>query len=409
MSMVWLFLIGWAQAAVPEGLRQLHGLAEKQSEVLDMAESRKTQAAERRSQALGAVLPNINARYNYQEIDPPPGPRGPFTRINQYSALINLNQPIYRAGAFPALRFTGEDLKLQAHLVEQAGLTLWSDVILAYFDAWIARNDLANVLALKDFSAERVRDLRDRVRVGRSRRGELLQAEAQLSSVEAEVGRAQQAQAAADERVAFLAGAHTPLAFGPLPKPMVGTPAVEQLLVTAEARPDIAARAQEVQLFDELISTSRSGHMPSVDLNGNYYLERTGVLQDSAWDIGVSVNIPLYQGGAVNARVKEGTERKREATLALARLRREVERDIRLLWQNSVALDKVVAELQKAAQKSKETYEAARRDFGYGLVTNLDVLLTLNQYIDTKRGFDRAVLEKELVALQLGIATGVRP
>lgn len=404
-----VLVTGLASAAVPDGLRQLHVMAERQSETLDLAESRKKQAEERRSQAVGALFPNLNARYNYQEIDPPPSPRSAFTRINQYSALINLNQPIYRAAAYPAYRYTGEDMKLQAHLVEQAGLTLWSEVIMAYYDAWIARNDLTNVLALKDFSADRVRDLRERVRVGRSRRGEKLQAEAQLSTVEAEVGRAQQAVATADERINFLSGAQTALSFGALPTPFVGTPTVEQLLQTAENRPDVAARAQEVRLYDELISSSRSGHMPSVDFNGNYYLERTGVLKDSKWDVGVAVNIPLYQGGAVNARVKEAAERKREAALVLARLRREIERDIRILWQNSVALDTVLVQLKNAASKSKETYESARRDFGYGLVTNLDVLLTLNQYVDTKRNFDRAVLEKELVALQLGIATGVRP
>lgn len=406
---IFSFLISHSHGAIPADLRRLHELAQKQSETLEMAKSRKIQADKRKDQAIGSLFPNINARYNYTEIDPPPAPRSAFTRINQYSGLINLNQPLYRASAYPAYSYTKNDIKLQERLVEQAGLGLWQEVALIYYSVWMARNDLANVTKLKELSEDRVKDLKERVRVGRSRRGELSQAEAQLMAVEAEIARTNQTLAEAEERLAFLTGQPQTPSFGDLPQLSLQTKPLDSYIEQSHSRPDLLAKSQEVALAEGLISGAKAGHMPSVDFNGNYYIERTGVLQDSKWDVGVAVNIPIYQGGAIQGQVKEQVEKKREVVLSYARLKREVERDIRILWRNSQTLDKVVTELKNSLGKAKSTYEANKKDYSYGLVTNLDVLLTMNQYIETKRNFERAVLEKELTNIQLTVATGQQP
>ena len=95
--------------------------------------------------------------------------------------------------------------------------------------------------------------------------------------------------------------------------------------------------------------------------------------------------------------------------LVYERLKREVERDVRILWQNVQTVDKVVKDLKIAQAKAEATYQENKKDYRYGLVTSLDVLVSLNEYIDNKRGFERAVLEREMLALQLQLATGVSP
>lgn len=411
--MIWLVLwISSAQAAIPDGLRHFYDLALKQSEVLDMAKSRATQAEERKDQAVGALFPTVAARYTYTGIQPPPaagGATGAFTRPNQYTTQLALSQPIFRWSTIPAYRYSQADIALQRKLVEQAGLTLWQDVALAYYNAWLARLDRANVMTLQEYTTTRVKDLRDRVRVGRSRKGELLQAESLLGSVEAESARTVRTQAEVEERVTFLAGTSMALEFGTLPEVASVTGPLGDYLKRAENRPDIKAKEQELQLTEELISGAKAGHMPTVDFTSNYYLMRTGVLKDSKWDVGLAVSLPLFAGGSVNALVKERVEKRRETILALARLRREVERDIRTLWQGSTALDQVLKDLRLVVQKSRASYEENKRDYTYGLVSNQDVLLSLNQYADAKRSYDRTVIEKELVTLQLTLATGEKP
>jgi outer membrane protein len=398
-----------ASAATPAGLKELHALAEKRSETIAITESRTIQAEERKTQAVGSLRPNVTARYSYQEVDPLPGPASPFRRINQYSALINLAQPIYRGGTWAAFSFAKIDIDVQKRLREQEGLGLWVQTGDAYYNLWMAQNDLVNVRQLRDFSDERVKEIRERVKVGRSRKGELLQAEAQLASVDADVARAESALAAAQEQVDFLAGTPQKMSFGALPSGEGQVATLNDYIIKIQDRPDVKARAEEVLLNEKLTSIAKAGHHPTVDFSANYYFERTGILAESEWDIGVVATLPLYQGGTVAANTREATERKREAVLTLERTKRESERDIRVLWQNSKALEAVVKDLKNAFGKSKATYEENKKDYRYGLVTNLDVLQSLNQYIDTKRGYERALLEKEMLALQLNLATGVTP
>lgn len=404
-----ILFITHASAATPEGLRQLHSLALKQSETLKIAESREAQAGARKSRAGGTLLPTVTGRYNYTEIDPLPGADSAFRRINQYSALVNLNQPIYRAGAYAAYSFTKIDVELQQRLREQEGLGLWQATTEGYYNLWMAKNDLDNIKKLREFSEDRAKELRERVRVGRSRRGELMQAEAQLASVDANVSRAENTLRAAQERVNFLAGADYSPAYGELPSMADKAGALGAYLQQAQQRPDVKASAQTIQLTEKELSIAKAGHHPSVDFNANYYFERTGILQDSEWDIGVAVSVPIFQGGTVMAQTREAAERKRENVLAYERLKREVERDVRILWQNVDTLDKVVSDLKVAQSKAEATYQENKKDYRYGLVTSLDVLVSLNEYIDNKRGFERAVLEREMLALQLQLATGVSP
>ncbi len=404
-----LFFLSQASAATPDGLRQLHTMALKQSESIKIADSREKQAEERKSRAGGTLLPSVTARYNYTEIDPLPGADSAFRRINQYSALVNLNQPIYRAGAYSAYSFTKVDLELQQRLREQEGLGLWQTTTEGYYNLWMARSDLENIKKLRVFSEDRAKELRERVRVGRSRKGELMQAEAQLASVDADVSRAENALLAAQERVNFIAGADYSPIYGQLPEAVAKAGALGEYLQQAQQRPDVRASAQNIQLTEKEISIAKAGHHPTVDFNANYYFERTGILQDSDWDLGVVVSLPLFQGGTVMAQTREAAERRREDVLAYERLKREVDRDVRILWQNVQTLDKVVSDLKVAQSKAEATYQENRKDYRYGLVTSLDVLVSLNEYIDNKRGFERAVLEREMLALQLQLATGVSP
>src|SRR5690606_36206530 len=79
-------------------------------------------------------------------------------------------------------------------------------------------------------------------------------------------------------------------------------------------------------------SVARAGHIPSIDFTANYYLKRTGILQDSRWDLGVQFSLPLFQGDAIQAQVEEAAQGTKVRELELARARRQAEREIRTLY-----------------------------------------------------------------------------
>lgn len=404
-----LTLLNFCVASVPDGLKQIHALAQAQSELIEMAKSREEQALERKNRARGTLFPQLTGRYTFTEIDPLPGEPSPFRRRNQYTALVNLTQPVYRGDAISAFSFARLDIDLQKRLKEQAGLSLWMDVGDTYYNLWRSKIDLENIRQLRGFSDDRVKELKERVRIGRSRKGELLQAEAQLSAVEADLTQAENTVRALEERIEFLAGKKIDPQFGALPVVAERTLPLGEYIQKINQRPDIKARSQEVLMADKMIDIARAGHQPTLDFTANAYLLRTGIVEDSEWDVGVNLSVPIFQGGSVVAQTREATERKREADLMLERLKREAERDIKILWQNAQAVEKMLQDLKAATDRSRQTYEENKKDYRYGLVTSLDVLIALNEYISTKRRFENTIIDRELTALQLNLAAGETP
>ena len=162
-------------------------------------------------------------------------------------------------------------------------------------------------------------------------------------------------------------------------------------------------------MADKMVDVAKAGHQPTLDFNANAYFLRTGIVEDSRWDVGVNLSVPIFQGGSVVAQTREATERKRESTLMLERLKREAQRDVKILWQNAQMVEKILEDLRSATERARATYEENKKDYRYGLVTSLDVLLALNEFISTKRRFENAIIDRELTTLQLNLAVGEMP
>lgn len=173
-------------------------------------------------------------------------------------------------------------------------------------------------------------------------------------------------------------------------------------------RPDIKARLQEVRVADKQIAVSKGGHYPSVDLVSNYYLDRTGVLQTSEWDVAVQVSVPIFQGGAVDAQVKESVAAKRVAELNADETVRAA-RDLVILYQNYHQMQSQLETMSSALKKAEEAYQLNLKDYRFGQVTNLEVLQTLNLFIETKRSFNNLLTLAHMTYKNIEASIGVLP
>lgn len=176
-----------------------------------------------------------------------------------------------------------------------------------------------------------------------------------------------------------------------------------------KSRADILASEQQIKVADKQIEVAKGGHYPSLDFTGNYYFKRTGILSTSDWDAGLAVSIPLYQGGTINAQVKEAVEGKRIAQLNTSETTRAAERDLAVIYQNYLQLSQQLATLKLAKEKSEEAYRLSKRDYGNGLVTNLQVLQSLNLYFNAKRTYDSMSAMAIMTFHNLQVASGVLP
>ena len=87
------------------------------------------------------------------------------------------------------------------------------------------------------------------------------------------------------------------------------------------------------------IDIQRSGHLPQLDLVGSY-----GVSDDSSsfgfrgdtQKIGVQLNVPLFEGGAVNSRTRQASHQYEAAKENLTAVKRSIKRQVNNTYRSII-------------------------------------------------------------------------
>jgi outer membrane protein len=379
-------------------------------ETLKRSDAQIKQAIERKNQARAAILPTISGIGNETRIDAPEmsGVNRAFVLNRQYSAALRLQQPLLRGGTVSGYQLREDEVLLSKFQKDATAVNLYQLVINSYYNLHLAKVDLKNLKELLKFSQERVKEIKSLTSVGRSRRGELIQAETQLLTAQAQVRQGEMNLKEALENFQFYTQLESPelTPISILPKKLEPLTAYLEKL---RSRPDILARRQEVKVADKGIEVAKGGHYPSVDLVSNYYFDRTGVLQTSEWDLAVVVNVPIFQGGAITSQVREQVSAKRVAELNSAETIRAAKRDLLILYQNYHHMQAQLETLSGALEKAEEAYKLNLKDYRYGQVTNLEVLQTLNLFIETKRSYNNVLTLAHMTYKNIEASIGVLP
>lgn len=397
------------QTASAATLKEAFDAAKMNMETIKRADARVEQAKERKSQARAGILPTINLMGNVTRIDPPHSAgNSPFLLTRQYSTAIRLQQPIIRGGVIGAYQFAQEDILLSQFQKDANVLTLYQLVINSYYNLCMAQMDVANLNELLKLSSDRVKELKNRTQLGKTRKGELAQAETQLLTSQTQLQQGQIALKQAEESYAF----YTLLPVEKLPN--LGSLPLDLNSLgdyrnKVRTRPDIMASMQQIKLADRQISISKGAHYPSLDIVGNYYLNRTGVLSSSKWDAALVFTVPLFQGGGVSADVEESVQRKREAELTTHETVRAAERDVQILFSNYQTIIQQLNVAKDALKKAEEAYKLNNQDYRNGLATNLEVLQSLNIFIESKRTFNNLLAVGHMTFKNIEAQVGVLP
>jgi outer membrane protein len=315
---------------------------------------------------------------------------------------------LIRGGVLGALDFAKENILLAEFQKDATELNLYQLVINAYYTLKMTQTDLKNVEQFLASSKERVSEIRSRAKIGRSRRGELVEAEAQFYNAESQYQQGLIDLERAGKNFEFLTRL-TPEEIPALTEIPKVEGSLDAYLAKLKTRPDILAAQQQVKSSNYQVEIAKGAHYPSLDFISNYYIDRTGVLASSEWDAGVVLSIPFYQGGGVVAATREAVATRRILELTSHETVRTAERELSVLYQNYLQLQKQLEALEQAFHKSEEAYKLNKKDYQYGLVTNLDVLQTLSFYIQTKRSYDSLYAMAHMSYKNLEAATGVLP
>ena len=413
-----LFLGARAQAQAPSlSLEEAFKAALGRMESIAIEESRTRQADERARQARGSFLPHLSAGVAYVRQDSPeitapaPSPLASLTKADQITSRITLTQSLFK-GLSDIQRFRASlsSAEAQRLVTENTKLLLYGTVSQAFYRVLAAEKDLANLESLVEIADKRNKSLAAFTKLGRSRRSDLVTSRSQLALLKADAASAASTAATARHQLAYLTGlpVDSKLAEGPAALPE-RLPSLETYLVALEERPDILALRSQERVAEANVRATKGVYWPALDLTANYYPQRTGLLEDSKWDVGVSLVLPLYQGGALSSQVRESVEARTESSLLLGQARREARMSVENYYKIASGGLAQLKLYREALELVEETYRQVERDFGVGAVTNLEVLQALDNLADARRSVDRVKYETSISLAQLAVAQGKIP
>ena len=380
------------------------------SETIAIEEEQVQQAEERYSRARGSLFPTINAIGSFTRLPEPSGQETAFTKVERPEARITATQPIFRGlREFAALKATQLDVAAEQDGKRAAKISLYRDVAENFYQIMSLEQDLRNLKEQIALSQRRVSELTSRRKIGRSRTSEVLTVQSTVATLEAQAATLQATLVGVREAFAFLTGLEQHATLKDTETVPSRIDPVYVFLKRIEQRPDVAALVKQAEVADQNVSIARGAHLPTVDVSGNYYLKRTGVQESQKWDVTALLVVPLFAGGAIQSQVREASSQRRQSELALSAVRRRAEQEIRSLWQYVQIDQKQLDALVRAAELAERNYHEQTKEYGFGLVTNLDVLQSLNVFQEARRNLDRIRYQAKLDIIRLEAAVAIRP
>lgn len=409
---VTLFVTVSSTSATGATLEECFQAALRRSESLAIQGERVFQAKELERQATGSILPSLDATASYLWQDRPRSGIGQ-TIFPRTQPLLKFTavQPLFRGlREFAALRRTRALSEAEHFEYQNAVTALYSRLAEGFYRVLSFESEIRNMTSEADLAEKRAKELRDRRRIGRSRPSEVMSVETTLASLRSEIELVRANLATERELLSFLTGLPESV---PLNEPADHVsdrlPPLPEYLARIPERPDIRTQQARERAADENVAIARGGHLPSVDMTGNYYLKRSGSLEDVKWDIQVELRMPLYAGGIIESQVREAASQLMQAELGAGETLRRATQEVRTFHAQVTSSKTALASLLEAEALANRNYVEQSREYRLGLVTNIEVLEALTELAAIRRNLDKTRIELKLARDRLEAAVSLRP
>jgi outer membrane protein len=409
----------WAQAA---DLLDIFHSAQVNDPVFAAARATQQAGQEKLPQGRSLLLPSVNLSANSTFTDLNTQYKGAFpfpggtNRYNSHGYGVTLIQPLFRQQNW--ITYTEAELQVaqseaQFKIAEQE---LVLRVAQGYFDVLIAQDSVQLSEAQKNAISEQLAQAKRNFEVGSATITDTHEAQARHDLTYAQQIAAQNNLEIKRRALQQLVNAlpQDIKALGPQFKLEAPLPAdMEKWVNDAELNsPQLSLAHAGAELAEKEVAKNRGGHYPTVDLVANYSTNYAngssfGVGSDTTnKSFGVQLNLPLFQGGAVNSRWREAEANSERARQELENTRRNVALQTRQAYLGVVSGIAQVKALQQALTSSESVLEASKLGQEVGVRTNLDVLNAQQQLFSTRRDLYQAEYSYLLSQLRLKAAVG---
>lgn len=384
-----------------QDLLELYDLALQNNPQLKQAYANQLAVSETTNISLANFLPSISAvgqgmgnqlsnqRATYQGSG--------FQQYIDNSFTVNLLQPVFHWEHWLQLS-QAENQFVQAEAAYHAELqTVIVKVVEAYFNVLSAADNVAFYHIEQQAIARQVEQAKQRFALGFVEVTEVREAQAAFDQVIASATAAEALVENQKEALIEIIGEQT-LALMPL-RPLIPLvkphpDSIEEWSKASEVSNfKIISAFNQVEVARKTVDLQRNGHFPKLDVVASYgEFDTTSSfgLRGNTQNIGLKLSIPMYEGGAVNAKIRQANHRLVETQEILVAVKRAVNRQVKEAYRGMTTSISQVLALTTAVKSSELALEATQAGYEVGTRTLVDVLTEQRNVYRAKRDLSRA-------------------
>ena len=376
---------------------------------------------EKGPQGLSGLLPTISASANTTWNDNKYNASNASAQVNKsYNTNaynVQLTQPLFRWQNY--LQYGQGQLQVvQAEAnFAQAAQDLIVRVAQAYFDVLYAQESLAAVRANKAAIVQQLEQAKKNFEVGTATITDSQEAQARYDLAQAQEIAAQNELDVKRYALRVIVGKESGELNRLKPQAEIKPPQPAELApwVDAAAKDSFAVQAQQAasEIAAKEVERQRAGHYPTLDAVANYGKNNAALnflgndsLETTARNIGVQINIPIYQGGYVSSKTREAVANRQAADAALESVRRNAMLGTQQSFLGVVNGLAQIRALDAALISSRSALASNKLGYEVGVRINIDVLNAEQQVYVTQRDLARARFDTLLAQLKLKAAVG---
>lgn len=395
-----------------QDLLQTYELALENDPRLKQAEASRMAVGETDNQSIARLLPtlSLSAGFSFNRLD---NQKLTFQGlgVQEYwnnTAALNLSQPVFHWEYWVQLSQADNQIaQAEAqYLAEQQNVML--RVTEAYFNVLAAQDNLHFTKTEKESIAKQLEQAEQRFEVGLIAITDVNEARAGFDQVRADEIAAEYLVDNRKEKLREIIGENAVELLGlgeQLPLKMPEPQDIEAWSKIADTQNlTVLSMLNEMEAARKTIELQRSGHYPTLDLIGNVSKTDNNSnfgLRGDQQSIGLQLNVPLFEGGAVNSRIRQAEYQYQQSKEKLLETRRAVNRELKDAYRGLIASISRVEALKAAVVSAESALEATTAGFDVGTRTMVDVLKVQSNLYSAKRDHARARYDYLINAIRL--------
>jgi outer membrane protein len=402
LSAVIISLLTGISPLQAQDLSETYELALQNAPTLKQAQAKQSAIGESKDQSIARFLPNISATgassTNHLHNKKTDDFRGPDANQEFWDNTFNVNltQPLFHWDYWIQLSQSDNQIA-QAEATYLAELqNLMVRTTEAYFNVLYAQDNLQFASAEKQAIARELEQAQRRFEVGILPITDVYEAQsgfdqANANEIEAANNLDNQKEALREiigENDASLNPLGEQL---PLIKPEPTD--ISAWSDTAEINNfSIISAFNQAEVSRKNIDLQRNGHLPSLDLVASYGASDNNSsfgFRGDTQRVGVQMEVPLFEGGAVNSRTRQAAYEYQAAKEDLIAKKRAVNRQVKDAYRGVMSTISRVDALKAAVISATSALESTEAGFGAGTRNMVEVLIEQRNLYRAKRDFSR--------------------